>query len=54
MFESGITVTPTYTLTDGYTTYLLAKMFDQKKIEVLIMDDSGHQSDNNKKRRFVH
>ncbi len=49
-FESQITVTPKYILTDGYTTYLLAKMFGRKKIEVLIMDGSGQRSDKNKKR----
>lgn len=38
-FESTIAVGHRYILRDGYTTYLLAKMFGQKKIRVLMPAD---------------
>lgn len=43
-FESTVVLNTTYILRDGYTTYLLAKMFGRKKIEVIIMDDSRQQA----------
>lgn len=36
-FESEIILNKHYYLIDGYTTYLLAKMFDYKKIKVTII-----------------
>lgn len=36
-FESEIILDKHYELLDGYTTYLLAKMFDYKKIKVKIL-----------------
>lgn len=38
-FDSTIAVDHSYILKDGYTTYLLAKMFGQKKIRVLMPAD---------------
>lgn len=36
-FQSPVLIDRTYTLVDGYTTYLLARMFGHKKIEVRIL-----------------
>lgn len=36
-FASPVMVDRTYTLVDGYTTYLLARMFGCKKIEIRIV-----------------
>ncbi len=42
-FESEIILDNHYYLTDGYTTYLLAKMFGHKKIEVKIQNKKGEK-----------
>lgn len=38
-FQSKITVTRDFILTDGYTTYLLARMFGRRNITVHILPD---------------
>lgn len=40
-FQSPVIVDRTFTLVDGYTTYLLARMFGHKRIEVRILPLSG-------------
>lgn len=50
-FHSAITVGHSYILKDGYTTYLLAKMFGQKKISVLMPADSRDDRPERKHRR---
>ncbi len=43
-FQSPVIVDRTFTLVDGYTTYLLARMFGHKKIEVRILPRSSFSS----------